>query len=280
MLRILLPTDFSDNSYGAIQYTLQLFKNVACEFSLLHIYMPPVYQAQYLAGSPGQLGLGDVVKETANTNLKKLKQRIVNEFDNEKHSFETSAYLNTLPNQVDEMVEAKNIDLIVMGTQGATGAEEILFGTHTVHIINRAKCPVLAIPPNFEYETPKEILFPTDYEIEFKPEPLKMLLELAKQHISSIEVLHVANEDNLSKKQEENKEKLNIILEHTAHLFHEQPHQEVIHAINKFQLKHKMNLLVMIQNKHTFFQRLFIEPVIKKIGLHITIPFMVIPHFK
>ncbi|MRI00734.1 universal stress protein [Kriegella sp. EG-1] len=280
MLRILLPTDFSENSYGAIKYTLQLFKNIPCEFSLLHIYMPPIYQAQYLAGSSGQLGLGDTIRENANTNLKKLEKRIVKEFTNSKHTFYSYAYLNTLPNQIDEMVDEKNIDLIVMGTKGATGAEEILFGTHTVHVIKKAKCAVLAIPPNFKYENPKEILFPTDYEIAFKAAPLNLLLKIAKEHISSIEVLHVTYGNILSKKQEENKDKLNDILKNVAHLFHERSHQEVIQAINSFQQKHKMNLLVMVKNKHTFVERLFIEPVIKKIGLHITIPFMVIPHFK
>lgn len=280
MLRVLLPTDFSDNSFEAIRYALLLFKDLECEFSLLHTYMPPIYHAEYLVGSPGQIGLGDVIRETAVTNLDKLQTRLEDQYKNSKHSFESHACLNTLPNQVNEMVEDKKIDLIVMGTKGATGAQEILFGTNAVHIIKKAKCPVIAIPPNFVYEVPKEILFPTDYEVDFKPKSLDILLKIAKQHISSVEVLHVSYSYDLSKKQQENKETLDDILEGVAHLFHNQPNQEVIQAINNFQLKHKMNLLVMVQNKHTFVERLFIEPVIKKIGFHITIPFMVIPHSK
>ncbi|MBM1106584.1 universal stress protein [Aurantibacter crassamenti] len=279
MLRVLLPTDFSDNSFDAIQYTLQLLKDVECEFSLLHTYMPPIYQAQYLTISPGQIGLGDVMRENAVTNLDKLQKRIAKEYQNTNHHFQSHTCLNTLVSQVNEMVEDLNIDLIVMGTKGATGAEEILFGTHTVHVIKKAKCPVIAIPPNFKYEVPKEILFPTDYEVEFKSKPLEVLLEIAKKHIASVEVLHVSYGYELSEKQQKNKEKLDDILSSVAHLFHDQSNQEVIQAINNFQLKHKMNFLVMIQNKHTFVERMFIEPVIKKIGFHITIPFMVIPHF-
>ena len=117
------------------------------------------------------------------------------------------------------MVEDKNIDLIVMGTKGATGAQEILFGTNTVHIIKKAKCPVIAIPPNFEYEVPKEILFPTDFEVDFKSEPLGILLKIAQQHISSIEVLHVSYGYELSEKQLKNKNKLTFVshpaVEHT-----------------------------------------------------------------
>lgn len=280
MLRVLLPTDFSDNSFVAIRYALLLFKDIECEFHLVHTYMPPVYNAEYLAGSPGQIGLGDVIRETAVNNSDKLQARLESQYKNSKHSFNSYTCLNTLPNQVNEMVEDKRIDVIVMGTKGATGAQEILFGTNTVHIIKKAKCPVIAIPSNFEYEVPKEILFPTDYEVDFKPGPLNLLLKIAKQHISSIEMLHVSYGYELSEKQRANKEKLDSVLKGVAHLFHNKPNQEVIQAINNFQLKHKMNLLVMVQNKHTFVERLFIEPVIKKIGFHITIPFMVIPHFK
>ena len=78
----------------------------------------------------------------------------------------------------------------------------------------------------------------------------------------------------------DSKEKLDAILGKIAHLHHDLPNQSVIAAINSFQMKKRMNLLVMIQNKHSFFERLFIEPVIKKISFHVTLPFMVIPHYE
>lgn len=280
MQRVLLPTDFSDNSFEAIRYALLTFKDIECKFYLLHTYMPPIYHVEYVMGSPGQIGLGDLIRKNALNDLDKLQTRLESQYTNSKHSFESFACLNTLTAEVDEMVADKKIDVIVMGTKGATGAQEILFGTHTVHIIKKAKCPVFAIPPNFEYEVPKEILFPTDYEVDFNKESLDVLLKIAKQHISSIEVLNVSYGYELSEKQEENKGKLDKVLNNIAHLFHDWPNQEIIQAINNFQLKHKMNLLVMVRNKHTFVERLFIEPVIKKIGFHIKIPFMIIPDFK
>jgi nucleotide-binding universal stress UspA family protein len=239
-----------------------------------------VYHAEYLVGSPGLIGLGDVMREAAVENLDKLQTRIKKEHQNSEHTYSSVISLNTLSNEITSLVKDEKIDIIVMGTKGATGAKEILFGTNTVDIIKRAKCPVIAVPPNFDYEVPKEILFPTDYEVDFKTAPLKMLLTLARQHISSIEVLHVSNGYDLTKKQLKNQEKLDKQLKGIAHLFHNPHNQEIINAINNFQLKHKMNLLVMVQNKHTFVERLFIEPVIKKIGFHVTIPFMVLPHFE
>lgn len=36
----------------------------------------------------------------------------------------------------------------------------------------------------------------------------------------------------------------------------------------------------MIMNKHTFLESLFIRPIIRKIGMHLNIPFMVLPHLE
>ena len=177
-----------------------------------------------------------------------------------------------------ETVKNERADLVIMGTQGATGAKEILLGTHTVHVIKKATCPVISVPSSYEYENPMETLFPTDYEIDYQKEHLQQLLDIAKNHNGSIEVIHVSSGYDLTENQLKNKQKLKDVLSGIAHLFHDLPSQEIITAINGFQVKKRMNLLVMVQNKHTFLERLFIEPTIKKIGFHVTIPFMVVPH--
>ena len=276
MSRILLPTDFSDNSKEAIHYALKVYKDVKTTFFLLHTYTPPVYQSEYIIGSPGQIGLGDILQESSMTQLEKLKDSLERQYPNPIHTIIVHSAFNTLISEVLETVAAENIDVIVMGTKGVTGATEILFGTHTVHVIKKAKCPVIAVPPNFNYEAPKEILFPTDYEIEYNKGNMQALLAIATKHKSRINVMHVRAGYNLTPIQEKHKAELERLLGNQA-LFHELPDNGIIEAINDFQIKQKINLLVMVKNKHTFLERLFIEPIVKKIGLHLTVPFMVLP---
>lgn len=280
MKKVLLPTDFSKNAYNACEYAMKLFKDEECVFYLIHTYTPTVYQPEYMLGNPEHLVLGDEYQANALMQLEELQATLTTQFNNPKHIFVPHASFNLLVDELLQLVEEENADLVIMGTKGATGAKEILLGTQTVHLIKKATCPVIAIPSGFEYEIPKEILFPTDYEVDYKKEQLQALLSIAKKHISSIEVIHVSTGNELTEKQVENQQKLNYLLAETAHLFHDLPSQGIIDAINNFQLKKRMNLLVMIKNKHTFFERLFIEPIIKKIGFHITIPFMVIPESK
>ncbi|CAG2533720.1 Nucleotide-binding universal stress protein [Maribacter dokdonensis] len=276
MTRILLPTDFSENALTAIRYALTLYKDLKCTFFLLNSYMPPVYHTEYLMGSPAQIGLGDIVQQNSQNNLEALKNTLEKEFNNPLHTFITHSALNVLSSEITRTVEAEKIDIIVMGTQGASGAKEILLGTNTVHVIKNAKCPVLVIPSGFEYEAPEQILFPNDFEVWLDKKSLEQLLKITHSHISQVNVMHVYTGDELNPIQEKNKEQLAKVLSESG-FFHEVPSNEVIAAINEFQIKQKINLLVMIQNKHTFFERLFIEPVIKKIGFHVTVPFLVIP---
>jgi len=279
MKRILLPTDFSDNSIEAIKYALTVFRDMECTFFLLHTYTPPIYQTAHIYGSPGQLSLGDAIQEKSLTQIEKLKAKLENQYNNTNHTFNVHTAFNTLVSEVMETVATEKIDMIVMGTTGATGAKEILFGSNAVHIIKKSNCPVLVVPPNFEYEAPKEILFPTDYEITYQKNQFDPLLALLKLHKSRINVLHVRTGYDLNKDQTNHKKQLENLLGNSC-LFHEMKEDEIINAINTFQLKTRINLLVMVQNKHTFFERLFIAPVIKKIGLHITVPFMVIPQLQ
>lgn len=277
MKKVLLPTDFSENAYNAIRYAVQLLQETETQFYLLHAYIPPVYQTEYLLQGPAQFGLGDIIRDNAVRKSEAVKTRIEKEFNNPKHSFVTKVAFNNLVDEIVETQENEKADLVIMGTQGATGATEILFGTNTTQVIRNATCPVIAMPSGFEYKAPKSVLFPTDYEIDYEKEQLQQLSDIAKNHDSSIDVIHVSSGYELSEDQLRNKQKLHDILATSHPIFNDLPDQGVIEAINQFKSKKEIDLLVMIRNKHSFFERLFIEPVIKKIGFHIDIPFMVVP---
>lgn len=260
MKHILLPTDFSENSWNAIKYAIHLYNNDACTFHILNTYTPVIYHVEYVLGYPAQFGLGDAIRTTSQENLKKIISRITEVFgNNPKHNFETTAKFNTIISGIRAFINTKNIDLIVMGTKGATGANEILFGSNTVHVFKEIKCPILAIPSNFAFETPHEILFPTDLDVHHKESQLNILKELALTNHSRINAMHISTGYDLTKSQEDNKSNLEAIFNHIAYLFHDVRSMNITEAINEFQLKHKINLLTMINNKHSLFENLFFK---------------------
>ncbi len=277
MKKILLPTDFSDNSWNAIKYALQLFKDQECNFTLLNTYTPIIYQVEYMQLGSTQLGLLETLQGVSEKGLDEMEQKIINEFKNPKHTYSKISSFNTLPTEINELYNGNIMDFIVMGTKGATGAKEILFGTNTVHIIKKSKCPVLAIPDNFSFEAPHEILFPSDYEVDFQEKHIQPIKDIVALYNARVNVLNASYGYDLSEAQEKNREKLEEYFKEMACIFHSVSNQNVQEAINKFQIKHHINLLVMINNKHSFFENLFFKSTIKQIGFHLNIPFLVIP---
>ena len=95
----------------------------------------------------------------------------------------------------------------------------------------------------FEYEAPEQILFPNDFEIELDKNSLSQLLKIVNTHVSQVNVMHVFTGDELNPVQLKNKEKLEKVLSKNA-LFHEVSSNEIIAAINEFQVKQKINLFL------------------------------------
>lgn len=277
-MNILLPTDFSENAFDAICHGIELFKDSTCVFFLMHTYTPAIYRVDYMLGSPGKVGLPDDHQHIAQTHLEEIRKKLEIKFKNPRHTFVTHAAFNNLVDEVQKMVKNENIDIIIMGTQGATGAKEIFLGSNTVHILKKAIVPVLTVPTNSKFKPLDDILFPTDFEIDYSLSGLDYLLNLAKLHNAKIHIMHVSPPYGLSKDQKKNKNILEKKMATFNHYFYDEPDQELIGAINNFQNKHDIQLLAMVQNKHTFLERLFVEPVIRKIGLHSLMPFLVLPY--
>lgn len=279
MKNIILPTDFSENAYNAIDYALQLFKDEQCTFFLLNTYTPVLYDSEYMYYSP-TMSLDEIYRANSKKGLTRLEKRLKKEYNNPNHRFEKVSAFSFLPDEINEMVKEKDIDLVVMGTQGATGAKEVLFGTQTVHAIKKATCPVLAIPAEYEYQPIENILLPTDLSIGFKENQLQVLRALSTSTKATLHILHVLHEEKLNKDQEDGKKELAKYFKDVNHDFHIVKADDVKETILRFPKENPIELVAMINNKHSFFENLFFKPVVHSVGFHIKVPFLVIPSGK
>ncbi len=277
MKRILLPTDFSDNAFNAIRYAMHFFKDEETTFYLLNTFTPVSYHAGYLIENPTLYGMEDVGMINSKRDIERIEEKIRKEFNNPKHDFVRLSAFNTLVGEIKEVIDKYNIDLIIMGTKGATGAKEVFIGTHTMYVIKKVKCPVIAVPSDFEYEEPKDVLFPTDYNLSIDNKYLPLVKEICDKHICRLNILNAYYGVPLDGHQEEVKDFLDEYFKGNAHVFHIAEGVDVLEAVEDFQKKYKINLLVMIHNKHSFFENLLFKPVINQIAYHTNVPFLVIP---
>ncbi|WP_299431272.1 universal stress protein [uncultured Aquimarina sp.] len=281
MKKILLPTDFSENSWNAIDYATELFKNEACTFYLLNVYNKIIYESVHLSDISSERNIENTVKANVVNNLEHLKTSLLYTSLNQKHQFETIAALGSLIDVTENIVKSEKIDLIVMGTKGATGTKEVFMGSNTVRIINAIKkCPVLAIPDGFTFiNTPKEITFATDFTHFYSKEELQPLLDLATSFNAAIRIVHVQQEEGtLTEEQKFNLGMLQKYFKGITYYQHTLTKSDsVSKSLKIFTEKLDIYLLAMLNYSHSFIDKLTREPVIKTIAFHTQIPLLIIP---
>lgn len=275
--RILLPTDFSKNSLNAIRYALDLYQDFGCDLYFLNTYQVVGYSMDsIMVPVPGE-ELYEVAKKTSKEGMERLMKILKLHPANLKHTYHTISSSNTLLLSVENIIAKKDIDMIVMGTKGETGSSSVIFGSNTVAIMEKiTDCPVIAVPANFSFSPPKEIVFPTDYKTNFKRKELNCLLEIAKTHNAGIKVLHIAKEKDLNTTQKNNKALLQDIMEGMDYSLHTLSNIKVSKGITAFVESRGSDMIAFLNKKHFFFGSLLSNPLVKEIGYNTHIPVLVL----
>ncbi|WP_103864151.1 universal stress protein [Aquimarina sp. I32.4] len=279
MKRILVPTDFSNNAYSALFYATRLFKDEECIFYILNTFdvQTPVFTSRLDTGKGDKL-----YKKLSNESQEKLDEvvhAITRETREFNHTFESLSVSKKILETINKTIQNKDIDLVVMGTKGASGAKEVLVGSNTVKVIKKIKdCTVLAIPSELEYQNPSEIAFATDFKTAFTKEELRPITDIATMCSSNIRILHISEKEKLDDTQEHNLQGLKDNLGDLNYCIHWIPRMEQKTAhITEFIETANIDILCMAHRKHGFIESVTREPVIKKLGFHLSIPFLVIP---
>lgn len=273
-INILLPTDFSDNAWSATVYALNLYAEQECAFyflnslSLSHSDSRTYVTTRYVT----------VLTETSKRELNELKARAL-KLNNVKHTFEIISTSEDISPAIKRAVRLHHIDLVVAGTKGATGVSKFFLGSNTVSIIEDLEgCPMLAVPNEYTFKAPKHIAFPTDFNRVYQPQELKALTDFADLFKAHIYIVHINLKDDLSDVQQSNMRTLQNSLENHEHTFHWMNKSGTkSEGISGFIDEFKIDVLAMVNYKHSFIENIAKEPIIKKIGFKPTVPFLVIP---
>lgn len=273
--RILVPTDFSKNALNAVRYALDLYARLNCEFYFLNVFQAGSYSTDSLIlPEPGSEAY-ERAKNKSEEGFVKLLAMLEVHHDNPKHSYHTISTFNDLSEAMRQTIAQKDIDLVVMGTRGATADREIIFGGNTVNAMEKIReCPVMAIPPNFGFVPPKEIVFPTNYKTTFKRKELGYLIEIAKLHEAAIRVLYVKKKPDLNDAQKTNKDLLADIFETVEHSFHTLSDKKVSDGLTAFVESRNSDMIAFVNHKHFFFGSVFSRPLVKEIGYEAIVPIL------
>lgn len=275
MRTVLIPTDFSASAVHAIDYALELYKCERASFYFLHAYADEVYGPFTTNGDTSLEEQKQLVKNQSDQSLQDLITKLKKREHNPRHTFEALSAFDILVDAVNDFVNKVNVDLIIMGTKGETEDKKITFGSHTVQVFKYVQCPVLAVPKVYKYKQPKKILFPSDYMLPYKRRELKLLNILAAEFKSEVYSLYLSDFEELSHRQIDNQRFLKEALTSAFLYFERSPTNNKAHAIMDYIQDNNIDLLVMVNSRHSFLEDMLYRSTVDEIGLRLKIPFLV-----
>ncbi len=275
MKTILLPTDFSKNSMNAIDYAMNLFKNEACEFYVINIQKASSFVSDDLMTMSSSATIYQTLIDAAKRSIKNLINTIEDKHNNNLHKFYSIVDYDNFVDGINQVCEAKEIDLIIMGTTGASGAEKVIFGSNTARIMQRCSTPVLAIPEGCEFKGMDKIVFTSNYLTLYNKEELQPLLDISNAYTSKIDILHLTNDETLSQDQENNRAFLDTIFSNLTHEFVDLEKKDIFETVRNYIINNDVKMLAMMRRKHSFLERLFARHLVETFAFKIDVPFLV-----
>ncbi len=274
MRNILLLTDFSDNSINALHYALKLFSGSSNIFFVLHVEVANTFLTDDLIAD-GNKSIYDSLVEKPKNRLKKVVSDLEAASKHENFNFEMLVDHDVFLDSVNQVVASKDIDLIVMGTNGATGAKEVIFGSNTINVIRKVTCPTLVIPEDFEYTSPKEILLPLDLSDSIGGNSFKSLLTFAKTHSEKLHLIRVKPNDEISVEEQKDKEYIETHLEGFNYEYHVVSDTPMDHVVNSYTQTHSIDVVALLVQKESLFERFFTGSSTTEISKKLKVPLLV-----
>ncbi|NIK91820.1 universal stress protein [Mangrovimonas sp. CR14] len=280
MKHILLPTDFSENSWEAIQYAMNLFKKQRVTFFLMHSYEPHVSAPSTAVTSKRANSIiMDSIKEEAKNGLQETLKKALEVNTNKEHQFKTIIINDYFLGAVQSTVSNMKIDAVVVGTKGASGLKEVTIGSNTANLIGKLKCPIIAVPKNVVLKSLSDIGFASDYSISEYHHGLDLLIELASNFKSKISVVHVMNHSKeLSSEMRANKMILEAELKPIPIDFYCITDVSVEVGTRIFSESRQLDMMCVIAKQHGFFDKLLHKSQSKSISHHAKVPLIIFNH--
>ncbi|MCK4561850.1 MAG: universal stress protein [Flavobacteriaceae bacterium] len=194
MKRILVPIDFSKEAESAARVAANIAKKTGSEIYLLHMLELPT-------NTIDPADMTSIRSEPQIIYFMKLahekfdKFRKLPFFDGIK-TIESVQFHYAFAGIISES-EKNNIDLIVMGSQGASGLQEMFIGSNTEKVVRRSKIPVLVVKNGIENFKIKDIIFASDFNNESK-KTFQNIIDFANIFKAKIHLLYVNTIHNFS----------------------------------------------------------------------------------
>jgi nucleotide-binding universal stress UspA family protein len=182
MKKILVPCDFSKPAINAYRFALDVAAASKGTIHLLNVVeLPMMHDTVLMPVLNFEAQLLKDLRENAETRFKK----ITDQYSNENVKVVVKTVFGSVSLMIQDYIKKENIDVVVMGSHGATGAREFFIGSNAEKMVRRSSVPVLVIKDYYKGPI-KHIVFPNTLDTEDQEDlvmKVKALQSFFKAHL-------------------------------------------------------------------------------------------------
>ena len=176
MKKILVPCDFSKPAINAFKFALDVAERSGGTVILVHVIeLPVMHDTALMPVLSFEEQLLKELKEKAVAQFKK----IIEKNKRERVKIFSHVEFGPISPRLLEMISAQSVDVVIMGSHGASGLREYFIGSKAEKIIRKSPVPVLVTKDYYEGPI-KNIVFPNSLDKENQAELVARVKELQK----------------------------------------------------------------------------------------------------
>lgn len=167
MIKVLIPFDFSPTAQHALNFATglaEVYSNV--EINVIHIIETPITTGMGTMGG-GMESIPDFQNQVFYMELietrKKQFTELEEKYTGSRYNFKTSLVFGNVFKGISNAIQDQAPDLVIMGSKGSSGLDEVLIGSNTEKVVRNASCPVITVKADTPIESMKKVVFASDF---------------------------------------------------------------------------------------------------------------------
>jgi len=270
---LIVATDFSEAASNAVNYAADLALAIDADLLLLNVYNLAIDYGGVTAG----LDVENIQKDTEDA-LDKLKDFLRKRTGNGV-CISTRAIPGRFFDVLTNTCENINPYAVIMGSQGTTSLDHLLFGSRTVYAAKHLRWPLITVPKGSKFSAVKKIGLACDFSEVVKSIPISEIKSMVKDFNASLHILNTGKQEAFDPEIVFQSGLLEEMLLPMKVDYHFITNKDTDAGIIDFVEKNNIDLLITLPKRHSLLDKIAHASHIKQFILHSHVPVMVLHQF-
>lgn len=275
---ILVPVDFSQNSKAAYEFAVGLADDLNANVKVVHILNE--------FNSPTPLADTLIVPASDNDFDERLNAFLAEEEDEmgavltkKRVKVNSEVIFGNVASSIINLSNTGEFDLLVMGITGERSFSEQLFGSTASDVSQKAGCPVLLLPKNYQYTGILDILYACDFD-HTSANQIKQVADTAEYFDANVNLVFIRETFNEDKNYDNSIKEIGKIfssyapnVEFKAEVINE---DSVVDGVNEYCRDNNVDMVVVVTKNRSFWSKFVHSSTTKQMALYAEEPVLIL----